>query len=254
MPTPNKIELRNVQKFFNGKPVLQGISADIKQGETFVILGGSGSGKSVLLKCILGLMNPSDGLIRVDGEDTHSLPKKKRLHLMRKFGMLFQNGALFDSLTIWENVAFGLLQDGMKPKDAQEKAMLKLKQVGLKSDVGLLMPDELSGGMRKRAALARAICLEPEIIFYDEPTTGLDPITADVINELILQLQAELGVTSVVITHNMKSAYKIGNQLAMLHEGKFLTTGTASEFENASNPYVHQFVNGLAEGPIKMTF
>lgn len=252
MATKNKIELRNIGKSFGNNTVLDNLSINIPAGETFVIVGGSGSGKSVLLKCILGLMEPDTGTVLVDGTETTHLSERKRHETMKKFGMLFQSGALFDSMTVWENVAFGLLQQGEKRQVAKEIAIDKLAKVGLKADVANLNPAELSGGMRKRAALARAICLEPEIIFYDEPTTGLDPITADVINDLIIKLQKDLGITSVVITHNMKSAYKIADNMAMLYHGKFIETGTPKEFQASDNPYVVQFVNGHAEGPIKM--
>ena len=252
MSQPNKIELRRVSKSFGSKTVLESITADIKQGETFTIIGGSGSGKSVLLKCILGLMEPTSGTIRIDGEDTTHLSNKDRMKLMHKFGMLFQFGALFDSMSIWENVAFSLLEQGVKRHEAKDIAISKLALVGLSPDVAKLAPSELSGGMKKRAGLARAICTEPEIMFYDEPTTGLDPITSDVINDLILQLQADLGITSIVITHNMQSAYKISNKITMLYERRFLETGTPEEIQKSDNPYVAQFINGSARGPIKM--
>ena len=248
----HKIELRNVCKSFGDKQVLKGITADIKEGETFVIIGGSGSGKSVLLKCILGLLNPTEGTIRIDGEDTTEFNNKQRMQLMTKFGMLFQSGALFDSMTIWENVAFGLLQNGESPRRAKETAISKLGLVGLEPRVADLNPSELSGGMRKRAGLARAICMDPEIVFYDEPTTGLDPITSDVINDLILKLQKELGVTSIMITHNMKSAFKVASSMHFLYQGKFIAHGTPEEIQTSDNPYVVQFINGRADGPIKM--
>ncbi len=250
----NKLQLRQVEKAFGAKKVIQGITLDVQAGETFVIIGGSGSGKSVLLKCILGLMEPTAGKIMVDDEVTTHLHGRARMKQMQKFGMLFQSGALFDSLTVWENVAFALLeQQKMRRRKAKDTAIHKLAQVGLAADVADLMPDELSGGMRKRVGLARAICHEPEIVFYDEPTTGLDPITADVINNLILKLQKDLGVTSVVITHNMQSAYKIGNRIGMLYEGKILETGTPEQIQRSDNPYVVQFINGSSDGPIKMS-
>lgn len=249
----DKLQLRQLEKSFGAKKVLQGITLDIQQGETFVIIGGSGSGKSVLLKCVLGLMEPSNGKVLVDGQVTTHLHGRARMKQMQKFGMLFQAGALFDSLSVWENVAFVLLENQkMRRRKAKDIAINKLAQVGLDADVADLMPAELSGGMRKRVGLARAICHEPEIIFYDEPTTGLDPITADVINNLILKLQKDLGVTSIVITHNMQSAYKIGNRIGMLYEGKILETGTPDQIQKSDNPYVVQFINGSSTGPIKM--
>ncbi|MFZ2619700.1 MAG: ABC transporter ATP-binding protein [Alphaproteobacteria bacterium] len=250
--TSAKMSLRNIGKHFGEKAVLEGLNLDVAKGQTLVIIGGSGSGKSVLLKCILGLIQPDTGSVMIDGVDTTKLKDRARMQLMKKFGMLFQNGALFDSMTIWENVAFGLLEQGMKPAKAREIAIQKLALVGLDDKVAALSPAELSGGMKKRAALARAICLEPEIIFYDEPTTGLDPITSDVINSLILKLQKQLGITSVVITHDMHSAYKVGNTLAMLYQGRFIAQGTPAEIQKSDNPYVKQFINGEAEGPIKM--
>jgi len=249
-----KIELRHVSKRFGPKEVLRDVSLSVARGETKVILGGSGSGKSVLLKCILGLEVPDSGEVLVDGQTVTGLKGSGQAALMRKFGMLFQNGALFDSMTIWENVAFTLLQEGMKPKQAKEIALTKLRMVGLGPETADLNPSELSGGMRKRAALARAICHDPEIIFYDEPTTGLDPITADVINDLILKLQKELKCTSVVITHDMHSAFKVADSMAFLYQGKFIAEGTPKQFQDSNNPYVHQFVEGSADGPIQVTY
>jgi phospholipid/cholesterol/gamma-HCH transport system ATP-binding protein len=202
-----KISLRGVMKSFGPKMVLQGIDLDVAKGESMVVIGGSGTGKSVLLKCILGLMRPDSGSIKIDGEETVALADGGRANVMRKFGMLFQGGALFDSLRVWENVAFGPIQsDGMKPAEAREVAIAKLGNVGLGPEIGELFPSELSGGMQKRVALARAIAREPEIIFFDEPTTGLDPIMADVINDLIVKCVSDLGATAVSITHDMASA------------------------------------------------
>jgi phospholipid/cholesterol/gamma-HCH transport system ATP-binding protein len=249
-----KIELRNVNKSFGSKAVLKGASLKIEKGRTQVILGGSGTGKSVLLKCILGLVEPDGGQILVDGQDVTKLNETERTALMRKFGMLFQSGALFDSMTVWENVAFVLLQRKVKPAEARRVALEKLRMVGLKPEVADLNPAELSGGMRKRVALARAICHEPEIIFYDEPTTGLDPITADVINDLIIKLQKELKCTSVVITHDMHSAFKVADDVAFLYQGKFIAEGSPKDFKNSDNPYVSQFVDGRADGPIQVTY
>ena len=222
----SKISLRGVTKAFGAKQVLRGIDLDVAAGESVVVIGGSGTGKSVLLKCILGLMQPDAGSIKIDGEETANLSDSEREHVMRKFGMLFQGGALFDSLRVWQNVAFGPIQsDGMAPAKAHEIAIAKLGNVGLGPEIGELFPSELSGGMQKRVALARAIAREPEIIFFDEPTTGLDPIMADVINELIVKCVSALGATAVSITHDMASARKIGHRVAMLYEGKLIWQG-----------------------------
>ncbi len=246
----NKIEVIDVHKSFNGKTILSGINMQVEKGTSKVIIGGSGSGKSVLLKCILGLLEPDSGKILIDGKDVTHLKEKDRYQLMHQFGMLFQNSALFDSMSIWQNIGFGLTQQGKSPSYVKSVAIEKLALVGLASDIAYLKPSELSGGMRKRAALARAICLEPEIIFYDEPTTGLDPITSDIINDLIIKLKNELGVTSVIITHDMHSAYKIADSMTMLYKGKMIATGTVKEIQNTDNPYVEQFIHGKAEGPI----
>lgn len=247
-----KVTFHNVHKTFS-RPVLQGATLKVAKGSTQVILGGSGSGKSVMLKCLLGLIPVDSGEIIVDGVDVTRLKNKDRPALMRKFGMLFQAGALFDSMSVWENVAFVLLQDGMKPAKAKDIAIEKLAQVGLRAEVGQQNPAELSGGMRKRVALARAVAHNPEIILYDEPTTGLDPITADVINDLIIKLQKDLKATSIVITHDMHSAFKVADDMALLYQGKFIAEGTPKEFRNSSNEYVKQFVEGNAQGPIKVT-
>ncbi len=251
----NKIILKveNVAKTFDTKQVLQDINFNVHQGETFVILGGSGSGKSVLLKSILGLITPNGGTICIDGNDIINIKPKAREELMHRFGMLFQNGALFDSLTVWENVAFELIEAGVNPKRAREIAIQKLALVDLAPHNADLAPSELSGGMRKRAALARALCgndgTPPDIMIYDEPTTGLDPITTDVINNLILKLQKDLNLTSIVITHNIPSAYKVGDRVAMLREGEFIQIGTPQEIKTSTVPYVQQFIQGLAELP-----
>ena len=248
-----KISLRGVTKSFGDKKVLRGIDLDVAAGESVVVIGGSGTGKSVLLKCILGLMEPDSGSIKIDGEETANLSDSERHHVMRKFGMLFQGGALFDSLRVWQNVAFGPIQsDGMAPAKAREIAIAKLGNVGLGPDIGELFPSELSGGMQKRVALARAIAREPEIIFFDEPTTGLDPIMADVINELIVKCVSDLGATAVSITHDMASARKIGHRIAMLYEGKLIWQGAVSEIDHCGNAHVEQFIHGRAEGPIQM--
>ena len=249
----SKISLRGVTKSFGPKKVLQGIDLDVAQGESMVVIGGSGTGKSVLLKCILGLMRPDAGSIRIDDQETVALADGGRADVMRKFGMLFQGGALFDSLRVWENVAFGPIQsDGMAPVQAREVAIAKLGAVGLGPEICELYPSELSGGMQKRVALARAIAREPEIIFFDEPTTGLDPIMADVINDLIVKCVSDLGATAVSITHDMASARKIGHRIAMLYEGKLIWQGRTADIDQSGNAHVDQFIHGRAEGPIRM--
>jgi phospholipid/cholesterol/gamma-HCH transport system ATP-binding protein len=251
--TPPKIAIADLHKSFGPKQVLRGIDLEVARGESVVVIGGSGTGKSVLLKCILGLLRPDRGSIRIDGEETVGLGGRERTAVMRKFGMLFQGGALFDSLTVWENVAFGPIQaDGMQPARAREVALAKLAAVGLGPDVAGLYPAELSGGMQKRVGLARAIAGDPEIVFFDEPTTGLDPIMADVINDLIVACVKDKGITTVSITHDMHSARKIGDRVAMLYDGKLIWIGDARDVDAADNPYVDQFVHGRAEGPIKM--
>jgi phospholipid/cholesterol/gamma-HCH transport system ATP-binding protein len=250
---PSKISLRGITKSFGAKKVLRGIDLDITPGESMVVIGGSGTGKSVLLKCILGLMQPDDGSITVDGVETVDLGDHGRSQVMRKFGMLFQGGALFDSLRVWENVAFGPIQsDGMPTEQAREVAIAKLGNVGLGPEIGELFPAELRGGMQKRVALARAIAREPEIIFFDEPTTGLDPIMADVINDLIVKCVSDLGATAVSITHDMASARKIGHRIAMLYDGKLIWQGPVGDIDRSGNAHVEQFIHGRAEGPIRM--
>jgi phospholipid/cholesterol/gamma-HCH transport system ATP-binding protein len=248
-----KIQMRDVKKSFGPKHVLRGVNLTVPPAESLVIIGGSGTGKSVMLKCILGLIVPDSGEITVDGEDVATKRGKSRELLLDKFGMLFQGGALFDSLLVWENVAFRLLQGARKlPRDeARTIAIQKLRRVGLKEDTAELFPAELSGGMQKRVGLARAICAEPEIIFFDEPTTGLDPIMADVINDLIREIVVEMGVTAMTITHDMTSVRKIADKVAMIHEGVIQWTGPVTEIDTTDNPYIHQFVNGLADGPIE---
>ena len=248
-----KISVRGVQKSFGPKRVLDGIDIDCGVGESLVIIGGSGTGKSVLIKCILGILHPEAGSILIDGVETVGMRRGERTALMQKCGMLFQGAALFDSLRVWENVAFGLIQGrGMERAKARRIALDKLAAVGLGAEVGDLRPAELSGGMQKRVGLARAIAAEPEIIFFDEPTTGLDPIMADVINDLIIKCVRELGASAVSITHDMVSARKIADRIAMLHRGKIVWQGLASEIDNSHNPFVDQFVHGRAEGPIRM--
>ena len=251
--TPPKIRLSDVHKSFGNKIVLDGINLSVARGESVVVIGGSGTGKSVMLKSILGLLHPERGSITVDGEETIGMSSGNRARIMTKFGMLFQGGALFDSLKVWENVAFGLIQGrNMPQEEAHPIAMEKLQQVGLAASTGDLWPSELSGGMQKRVALARAIATSPEIIFFDEPTTGLDPIMADVINDLIVKCVKELGVTALSITHDMASARKIADRIAMLYKGKLIWVGPACDIDSSGNEYVDQFIHGRAEGPIQM--
>jgi phospholipid/cholesterol/gamma-HCH transport system ATP-binding protein len=253
MTAPVKIRLVDVHKRFGSKIVLNGVDLDVPTGQSTVIIGGSGTGKSVLLKCVLGLLRVDDGRIEVDGVDATRISGDARAAIDSKIGMLFQGAALFDSLKVWENVAFGLIQGrGMARDEAHHVAIAKLAQVGLDADVAMLFPAELSGGMQKRVALARAIAAEPEILFFDEPTTGLDPIMADVINELIRKCVSELGATALSITHDMASVRKIADNVAMLYDGKILWHGAVGEIDRSGNPYVDQFINGRADGPIKM--
>jgi len=248
-----RIVIRGLRKSFGRKKVLDGIDVEVGVGQSLVVIGGSGSGKSVLLKCILGLIEPDSGSIRIDGEETVGLSRADRARVMRKFGMLFQGGALFDSLKVWENVAFGPIQSDHIPEaEAKEIALAKLGAVGLTPDVGELRPAELSGGMQKRVALARAIAREPEIIFFDEPTTGLDPIMSDVINELIVQCVKQLGASTISITHDMASARKIGDRIAMLYEGRLIWQGPVADIDHSGDAHVDQFIHGRAEGLIRM--
>ncbi len=244
------IRLENVHKAFGAKKVLRGVTLEVPRGESMVIIGGSGTGKSVTIKCILGLIPPDSGLITLDGQD---VTKAERDAFLARFGMLFQGAALFDSLTVWQNVAFRLLRGTQKrPKaEAREIAVEKLRRVGLTADVADLYPAELSGGMQKRVGLARAIAAEPEIIFFDEPTTGLDPIMAGVINELIREIVVEMGATAITITHDMSSVRAIADRVAMLHDGVIQWTGPIGEMDRAEDPYLRQFVTGSAEGPIE---
>jgi phospholipid/cholesterol/gamma-HCH transport system ATP-binding protein len=248
-----KIAVRGLRKSFGRNRVLDGLDLDCAPGESLVVIGGSGTGKSVLIKCILGLLRPDAGSVAIDGAETARLRRAARERVLQKFGVLFQGSALFDSLLVWENVAFGLIQGrGMERQAAREVALTKLAAVGLGREVGQLRPAELSGGMQKRVALARAVAADPEIIFFDEPTTGLDPIMADVINDLIVKCVRELGATAVSITHDMVSARKIADRIAMLHKGQIVWHGAAAEIDRSGNPYVDQFINGRAEGPIHM--
>lgn len=246
-----KLKLTDVKKAFGDKHVLNGVNLSVPEGKSLVIIGGSGTGKSVMLKCILGILHPDSGSILVDSEETVNLRPRERDVMMRKFGMLFQGGALFDSLKVWENVAFGLIQGQRADrKKAKEIAIEKIKAVGLKPEVGELYPAELSGGMQKRVGLARAVATSPEIIFFDEPTTGLDPIMADVINNLIVEQVRSLGATALSITHDMASARKIADFVAMIHEGRIVWHGPVADLDHSGNPYVDQFIHGRAEGPI----
>ncbi len=244
------IELRDVHKAFGANKVLQGINLTIERGESMVVIGGSGSGKSVLLKCILGLITPDSGQILLDGQD---VTRADRDSFLARFGMLFQGGALFDSLPVWQNVAFRLLRGSLRQPRAQARAVAleKLRRVGLSADVAELYPAELSGGMQKRVGLARAIAAEPEIIFFDEPTTGLDPIMAGVINELIREIVTEMGATAMTITHDMTSVRAIADRVAMLYDGVIRWVGPVSELDHSGDPYLDQFIHGRAEGPIE---
>jgi len=248
-----KVELKGVRKRFGPKVVLDGIDLRIEHGQSLVVIGGSGTGKSVMIKCVLGILRPDAGQIFVDGEEVTRLRGRARDAYLKKFGMLFQGAALFDSLPVWENVAFGLIQGrGLSRKKARDIAIEKLAKVGLGADVAVLSPSELSGGMQKRVGLARAIAADPEIIFFDEPTTGLDPIMADVINNLIVRTVKDLGVTTLSITHDLTSARKIADRIAMIYKGKIIWNGPTAEIDHSGNPYVDQFIHGRAEGPIKM--
>jgi phospholipid/cholesterol/gamma-HCH transport system ATP-binding protein len=248
-----KIQLTDVHKAFGPKVVLDGIDLSVARGESVVVIGGSGTGKSVMLKSILGLLRPETGSIRIDGEEVVGMKAQDRDRVMKKFGMLFQGGALFDSLKVWENVAFGLIQgQRMERAKARDIAIEKLAQVGLAASAGDLFPSELSGGMQKRVSLARAIATSPEIIFFDEPTTGLDPIMADVINDLIVKCCKELGATALSITHDMASARKIADRIAMLYKGRLIWVGPAKDIDHSGNEFVDQFIHGRAVGPITM--
>ncbi|MCT4682349.1 MAG: ATP-binding cassette domain-containing protein [Roseicyclus sp.] len=244
------IALSDVHKAFGAKQVLRGLTLEVAQGESCVIIGGSGTGKSVCLKCILGLVTPDRGEITVDGQ---AVTTRDRDAFLARFGMLFQGGALFDSMPVWQNVAFRLLRGAQKrPRaEAREIAVEKLRRVGLTPDVAELYPSELSGGMQKRVGLARAIAAEPEIIFFDEPTTGLDPIMSGVINDLIREIVTEMGATAVTITHDMSSVRAIADQVAMLHDGRIRWHGPVTRIDTAEDPYLRQFVTGSAEGPIE---
>ncbi|MFT6077642.1 MAG: phospholipid/cholesterol/gamma-HCH transport system ATP-binding protein [Rickettsiales bacterium] len=251
--TQPKISVLGLTKSFGDKKVLDGVDFEVNRGESLVILGGSGSGKSVCIKVIASLMQKTSGSIKIDGKEVSKIKGSNRDEMMGKFGFLFQGGALFDSLPIWENVAFRLLNsDKMNKKQAREIAIESLRSVGLSSKVADLYPSELSGGMQKRAALARAVATKPEIIFFDEPTTGLDPIMADVINDLIISNSKKLGATTITITHDMHSARRIADKVAMLYEGKIIWFGDVKDIDNSQNPYLDQFINGRSTGPIDL--
>ena len=246
------ISIKNIKKAFNQVNVLNGINLDVAKGESMVVIGGSGTGKSVLLKVILGLIQPDSGEIFLEGQ---SLSRIGREQFLERFGMLFQGGALFDSLNVWQNISFRLIRGNgrINAKEAREIAEQKLQRVGLKPEVSELFPSELSGGMQKRVGLARAIASNPEIIFFDEPTTGLDPIMAGVINELIREIVVEMGVTAITITHDMASARAIGDKIAMIHNGIIQWNGQITDLEKSNDPYLIQFLNGSSNGPIKLT-
>lgn len=247
-----KLQLVGIRKRLRGRQVLDGVDIDVAPGKSLVIIGGSGVGKSVTLKCALGIMKPDAGEVLVDGADVTRMPGEIRARVMRKFGMLFQGGALFDSLTVWENIAFRLLYaDNVNRKEARERAIEAMRKVRLTPDFADVRPVELSGGMQKRAGLARAIIAKPDILFFDEPTTGLDPITADAINDLIIDMVKDLGCAAVSITHDMASARKIADEIAMLYAGRIVWRGPASTIDSSGNAYVDQFVAGRADGPIQ---
>lgn len=251
--TTAKVEMSHIYKSFGPKKVLEDFNLNVAKGESLVIIGGSGTGKSVTIKCIQGLLKPDKGSIKVDGKEIIGMPSKELEKINANTGMLFQSAALFDSLNIWQNVAFGLIQGKKMPlKEAKEVAIEKLADVGLHKDVAELFPDELSGGMKKRVGLARAIAGNPELIFFDEPTTGLDPIMSDVINGLIKSCVDNLGATAITITHDMASVRKIASRVAMLYQGKIIWEGKVEDIDNSGSPYVEQFISGSAKGPIQM--
>jgi phospholipid/cholesterol/gamma-HCH transport system ATP-binding protein len=245
------LEVRDLVKSFNHQRVLDGVDLDVNKGEILVIIGRSGCGKSVLLKHLIGLLEPDSGSIAVEGRLLSELTHRELYKMRLNFGMLFQNAALFDSMTVAENVGLALVEhSGMSRAKIAETVSHKLELVGMNGTESM-MPADLSGGMRKRVSLARAIAFDPRYIFFDEPTTGLDPITADAINDLIVKLGAHLAVTSIAVTHDMKSAYKIADRIVMLHGGKIIKSGTPEEIEHSDDPVIHQFINGLAEGPLQ---
>ncbi len=251
-PDQPKIAIRGLHKSFGPKRVLRGLDLDVPAGRSLVVIGGSGTGKSVLIKCILGIVEADRGSIKVDGEEVVGADAATLARVRSKFGMLFQGAALFDSIRVWENVAFGLTARKVPRGEARAQAVASMASVGLGPEAADLYPAELSGGMQKRVGLARAITTKPEILFFDEPTTGLDPITADVINDLIVRCVRQLGATALSITHDMASVRKIADEVAMLFDGKIIWKGPAGEIDRSGNAYVDQFVHGHAEGPIKV--
>lgn len=247
-----KLQLVGLKKRLRGRQVLDGVDLDVAKGRSLVIIGGSGQGKSVTLKCALGLMKPDAGKVLVDGADLTKMPPEIRARAMRKFGMLFQGGALFDSLSVWENIAFRLIYaDSVERAEARERAIETMRRVRLGPEFAEVRPIELSGGMQKRAGLARAIVARPDILFFDEPTTGLDPITADAINDLIVEMVKELGCAAVSITHDMASVRKIADEVAMLHGGRIVWRGPVTQLDESGDAMVDQFVAGRADGPIQ---
>jgi phospholipid/cholesterol/gamma-HCH transport system ATP-binding protein len=249
----SKLVIENLTKKFNKKVILDELNLEVKPNESLVILGGSGSGKSVLIKTIIGLLQADSGSIKLDGDEISNLSKIERSHLMSRFGFLFQGGALFDSLRVWQNVSFALLHNKqISVPEAKELALEKLHSVGLNRDIMYSFPSELSGGMQKRVALARAIASDPEIIFFDEPTTGLDPIMANVINDLIVKVRENLGATTITITHDIHSARMIANRIALLYQGKIVWIGDVKNMDKSNNPIFEQFINGKTTGPIKI--
>ncbi len=248
-----KISLTDLHKGFGDKKVLQGVNLNVAAGESVAIIGGSGTGKSVTLKCILGLLTPDRGSIKIDGIEMVGADRKAQDDMQAKSGMLFQGAALFDSLPIWENVAFGLIEgQGMARKKAYDIAIKRLSDVGLGPDVAPLFPASLSGGMQKRVGLARAIATQPEILFFDEPTTGIDPIMGDIINDLIVKCTRELGACALTITHDMASARKIADRIAFLYKGTIIWDGPVADVETSDNPYLQQFISGNTEGPLDL--
>lgn len=248
-----KISVRDLYKAFGPNEVLRGVDLDLPAGSSLAVIGGSGTGKSVLIKSIIGLLEPDSGSILIDGEETLGLPPGERERITRKFGMLFQGAALFDSLPVWENVAFGLIQSqGVRRRDARKAALEAMNMVGLDTDIADRSPAELSGGMQKRAGLARAIATRPEILFFDEPTTGLDPIMGSVIDSLIVKTVRELGATALTITHDMASARRIADNVAMIYQGRIVWHGPVAEIDHSGNDMVDQFINGRSTGPIQL--
>ena len=250
--TETKILMKGVCKAFGPKVILDDFNLDIKAGESMAVIGGSGVGKSVMLKCLLGVLTPERGAITIDGDNVVGIGTAERDRVNAKLGMLFQGAALFDSQTVWENVAFGLTARKVARDEAREIAMQKIAMVGLKPEIAGTYPSELSGGMKKRVGLARAIAADPEIIFFDEPTTGLDPLMGDIINDLIVHCVEGTGATTLTITHDMLSARKIGDRIAMIYDGKIIWAGPTGDIDDCDNEHVQQFINGRTDGPIQM--